>query len=776
MHHSQSLSVRCIVHWLFLVTIFFSMCVPKANARSSEKIIVHKVTPDSLAETAGIKPGDRLVSWKRLAKPPAQPKKAKGKLNSIFDWYYLELEQNPRGIVLLKGLQGDQRKTYELPSNTWGLEVRPNLPQDMLSHFEQALSTLEQKQFQKGISVIEKLVEKSLQQKNDELACWLLIFIGDELKKGKKATDALHKYREAQKFLASEKLFFAEAELWERIGDTYQLLRKLTAARAAFEQALTIREKMGQPLVRSATTFKKIGTVMWMLGKLDIVEESFRKALKLTQQLAPVSMDHARNLNNLGALFMRRGDNQLASQYLRQAQPLFERLAPGSMVLANVRNNLGLLAEDLGNHEEALNFLKSALTIYKEKAPLHKVTGQLLYNIGRIHRSQGDFQPAEHSFLLAQKILLKADPEGTSLVVVQLGIAAIKVERGEIADALKLLQRCHDRLQSKKGHTALKADILFQIGDIYIRDGLLDEAEEYFRTCFEFRKKNLPNSIDLAASYHTLATVAFCRGQFKQCETQLDQAFAIYRQQAPQSIGIARCLKLKGDLYRQRGYHMQAEEFMKQALTLVRRTTPYSPFTIATLTSLGIVSKEFGNLKEALDYFHQAEKLQKKIAPQNTTNLGIIRFNLASIEILQNNLDAALTLLQEGFAYYKQVAPDGMNAYDYNYAISNIYYLQKKYNLSIDHATKALSIIQKLAPDSTLEVKILYLLGHNYRAQNNLEKALDYYQKIITLLDTLMGHWGGGQEDLDVFSHGFSNFYRNLIDVQCRLHQSGANF
>ena len=56
-------------------------------------VVLESVGLGSALEKAGLQPGDRLISWKRLPNPPANPEPERGMLRSPLDWWALCLEQ-----------------------------------------------------------------------------------------------------------------------------------------------------------------------------------------------------------------------------------------------------------------------------------------------------------------------------------------------------------------------------------------------------------------------------------------------------------------------------------------------------------------------------------------------------------------------------------------------------------------------------------------------------------------------------------------------------------
>src|SRR5437762_10286987 len=69
-------------------------------------VVVEEVVKESAAAKAGLQPGDLIVSWSRAPAPPANPEAAQGAIASPFDLSDVEVDQAPRGPVILAGRRG----------------------------------------------------------------------------------------------------------------------------------------------------------------------------------------------------------------------------------------------------------------------------------------------------------------------------------------------------------------------------------------------------------------------------------------------------------------------------------------------------------------------------------------------------------------------------------------------------------------------------------------------------------------------------------------------
>src|SRR2546423_10533849 len=83
-------------------------------------VVVEEVKEYWGAEQGGLQAEDILLEWSRGD--------AHGRIESPFDLTEIEIEQAARGVVTVKGLRGNESKTWELGAAAWGIKIRPNFP------------------------------------------------------------------------------------------------------------------------------------------------------------------------------------------------------------------------------------------------------------------------------------------------------------------------------------------------------------------------------------------------------------------------------------------------------------------------------------------------------------------------------------------------------------------------------------------------------------------------------------------------------------------------
>lgn len=90
-------------------------------------VVIEEIPKGSALEKAGLQVGDVILSWERLPNPPANPERARGELSSYFDWLELEVEQVPRGAVVLRGRRDGEPLELRVEPGLWEVKVRPVL-------------------------------------------------------------------------------------------------------------------------------------------------------------------------------------------------------------------------------------------------------------------------------------------------------------------------------------------------------------------------------------------------------------------------------------------------------------------------------------------------------------------------------------------------------------------------------------------------------------------------------------------------------------------------
>jgi hypothetical protein len=121
-----------------------------ATSISGDGLVVESVTSGGAADVAGLRPGDALKRWTRAAQAPANPEAASGELRWPADLEDVEVEQAPRGPVSVEAERDGKTLTVALPTGEWLLDVRPQLPPELLTRHEHARRQARRERFRRG--------------------------------------------------------------------------------------------------------------------------------------------------------------------------------------------------------------------------------------------------------------------------------------------------------------------------------------------------------------------------------------------------------------------------------------------------------------------------------------------------------------------------------------------------------------------------------------------------------------------------------------------------
>ena len=233
---------------LALVSIL-SMGVPSYGESGRSKaslpggVVVEEVGKDSAGERAGIKPRDVLLSWVRLPSPPANPEEARGRIDSPFDLADVETEQAPRGEVKLSGTREGKAFSAVLPPGDWKVKTRPQMPESLLSAYQEGKSLIEAKEPDKGFALWRQAAAKGTGKKAWKVATWLFLKTGDALADLRKWNESHAAYRTAIDEAKNASDWSVQAQIWTAEGKAFLTQNDFPGAESAYRNGLEILQR-----------------------------------------------------------------------------------------------------------------------------------------------------------------------------------------------------------------------------------------------------------------------------------------------------------------------------------------------------------------------------------------------------------------------------------------------------------------------------------------------------------------------------------------------------
>jgi len=674
-------------------------------------IVVESVAKHSEGDKAGLSEGDAILAWSRA--------EVKGDIRSPFDLTSVEIEQAPRGQVTLQGLRGEAKQSWTMGPSTWGISSRPNLPENLLTIYNEAQKLAQNNRFAEAEQSWRKVADQS---QCPELSAWILYHAAHLAADAKQWKDADLLYQGAIDRTGQNATEIRAAVLrsW---GSTFRSRNDMSSARKYEEQALEQARLVSQENLTVATSLMNLGGILQLAGDLVGSQKDYQLALDLCLKLAPNSLATARTLYGLGEDAHYQGDLTKSIDYQMQALSIQQKINPDGPEVARTYEKLGTDESERGNLVEAENWHLKALGIEQKLSPGSGDLATIFNQLGIDCIRRGDLDGAEEYW-------------GQSLAIRK------QLEPGSLAVAFTT------------GNLGLASE----------RRGDLAKARDYTQGEFAIEEKSIPDSLDFAKTLNNLGLLAKDRGDLTAAEEYLQRALALKQRIGPESLDVANTLQVLGQVARHRGDLVRCTDYARHSLAIREKLAPGSADVASSLNDLGQCAQESGDLKGAVDYYQRAVGILEKVAPDSDF-LAITEANLGTIAADHHQRDKAEIHYRRAFEILKKTSPESVEMAEV------LDYLGQ---LSLDggdaaaaegYERRALEIERKIVPDSKEYAESLAVLARIRRENGNLEDAAKLYGEAIDVLDRQMGRLGGSSEVRAGFRAKHADYYASYADL-----------
>jgi CHAT domain-containing protein/Tfp pilus assembly protein PilF len=476
-------------------------------------IVVEQVFSNAAAATAGLQPGDLLLTWCRG--------EACDEFSSPFDLPYIFFEQSPRGMITLSGQRGQQHRTWRIGSDTWGLTVRPNFERRLLSLYQHGQKSLAAEHWEEAVKIFQDAAAVSEPLRSPWLAGWLLSHAGKALSTAQQWNLADAAYRQAIE-LAPDAGPRARAELFRLWADAFDRRDDLRSAEHWYRNALLEYQKKGAGTLAVGNAFGMLAVAELKRGEFDIAEQHLLQAAKIEKELAPSSLQTMTIIANLAVMYQGRGQFQEAEKYYLEAKDLDEKYFPRSKYLARTLEDLGVLFDQEGDLSRSEAYERKALSIanrlgpqspyvadvlasladclleqnetlqaeryekralaIREKSARHGLSvAYSLSTLGRIARIRRNLALAQDYYRRALAIAVKVDAPNLDRSHFLIGLASVLRDRQDFVAAEKIYRQAAAILEREDPGSIDRADTLADLAGTVARQNRLDEAEQLYR-------------------------------------------------------------------------------------------------------------------------------------------------------------------------------------------------------------------------------------------------------------------------------------------------------
>jgi tetratricopeptide (TPR) repeat protein/tRNA A-37 threonylcarbamoyl transferase component Bud32 len=296
-----------------------------------------------------------------------------------------------------------------------------------------------------------------------------------------------------------EKLFGPEhqiiAKYANNLGNTLRLLGNFTGAKMYLKRAFAIEEKLfGPECPGLANIFNNLGLVFRDLGDLESSLMNFEKALEIDEKIyGPDHANVARDAGNLGSIFRLLGNFEKAKANSERALEIDMKLFGSDHPnVARDANNLGTVLRDLGDLDGAKTYFKSAIKIVEKSfGSDHPMLATISFNLGNVLLDSGDLAEAKVNSEKALAIREKYfGPEHHAVASSLESISEILKRLGELNEAKKITERALNISEKNFGseHPSVVENI-YNLAMILHAIGATKTSREYLERAIEMGEK-----------------------------------------------------------------------------------------------------------------------------------------------------------------------------------------------------------------------------------------------------------------------------------------------
>jgi len=624
------------------ITVIATSVAPRARpsaaaAMQSSGAVVEQVL-GRWAAAKGIQPGDIITTWRRDASPSMPG--ASGQITSSLELRDVELEQAPRGLIVLAGRRGDSSFEWTVIPGPWTLVSRPVLPDAILTLHNEAIAHRQGGRPIDAAAAWRKAAAEAGRLSEPALATWILGRAAVEMANVAVWAEADPLF-DATVQSVPEKDALRRGRMLTTWGRTFEGRSNWEQALQRYTQALALRRAHSAESLEAASILALMGGVHSTRGTLETAEPLLEESRAIREKLAPGSLELADSLVALATLASRRRDLDRAIRFADAALEIQRRLVPDSLTVAFTINTLGVYAAWKGDLATAARHFENALVIRQKLAPGSRDVAMSLMNLGGIARDRADIPAAADYFERALATAEKAAGMAPlDLAPILQNIGNVAADRGDFAKADEYTRRALDIRLKLAPETLDTALSLGSLGVIAWSRGDAAASADYHRRALAIQQKLVPKGADTARTLSNLGLVAWKSGDLASARRSFDGALELLQSDKTFAMQYGTTLMNRGLLPLAAGDLAAAEADFTRALEIFQAAASSTLEASMALNNLGDIATRRGTLDKAIAYHKEALEIRTAIAPLTSSEAESYHA-LGSLERRRNALPAA---------------------------------------------------------------------------------------------------------------------------------------
>lgn len=518
---------------------------------------------------------------------------------------------------------------------------------------------------------------------------------------------------EKGEFEQAEALIRSKGNPDERVDDFLAMEQSLQKAE---QQLSALHEAVSTQRAHVEKDFKSLTTDCYNLYLASMERFDYQEADHVLRLLLRVDPDEPKYYANLGVLRAR-------------YQSLFAE------ALAILEQGIAHMESRFGTNDPGL-------------ATLYTGYGDVLDAVDRYSEALQNYEKAERVVLENPETFDKK-----SLAVVYVDISSTYTNMGLLAKAEETLGKAQALFENGKNvRLGDLCNVHNSLSIIYQRRGQFVQAFEQARTVMELCEQ-MPAGVDrqvtLAFAHARMASLYADMGKLEEALQYYEKALAI-RQTifGEYNTSVADTYNAMGNVYLEMSEAEKGAEMMEKALTIYRSLYGEDSAHVGyTLNNIGNTLRNEGLNKEAKDRYLQALQIITNVFGEVNPSVITTYINLAKVENLQLNFDAALAYMDKAWGIVEREYSDQLvdmvipSLMTYGSIYSGMarrgYARPEK---ALEYYQKALALQMPMADASPIVTAALYSdIGEDYALAGEFDTGISYLQKALALFQKELG-------------------------------------
>jgi tetratricopeptide (TPR) repeat protein len=519
-----------------------------------------------------------------------------------------------------------------------------------------------------------------------------------------------------------------ESRTWRHFrerGEEQAQKGELAKALESFRRAIDAYRSAGESELLCELE-AQLGDVQLELGHIDEAIARYRQSLAQAQDMhneIAIASAHRR----IGMAYQEKWDLPRAEESYREADRLLDGV-DDDRERAQLRIQWGSLFEDLARYKKARKEYEEALRIYRSlgdhggEATAHRRLASVLHQFDALSEAEQELQMAR---ALLEKQQSRDEPE---LIEVLNLLGRIYEDQGRTTDAMELYTEAHHQADSL-GIAPAEVECLRRMGSALAVRGELEESVERYQQAIDICR-HLDDRRELAEIYGDLGDVYVEQGKLDEAEKMFKSAAERLDHDNP--LGLALAKRRLGALYQEKGEYKRAQEYYSEADSLLDNLDDAGEKAIL-YTAWGSLDQEGGRVRDALAKYKQALAINE--SNRHLRGEAICRRHIGSALHDQGRLEEAESELRRARAQFEQQgSEDKPELIEVNNQLGSVLQDQGRINEGLDLFRQAYNLAGALQIGPA-KVESLRCMGSALAASGKLTDAEERYNEAIALCE-----------------------------------------